>query len=569
MQLIPYISTELGQIPLRETNAIKNGEKLCLILSVDQNDEKSQNIAQVELYNPFEKKVITGKIPSIDNTKIATLEVLIPDHWISGRYTADVLDTANNLIGGCHFYLTHKHAYQQLSSERSIKPNWRMHYRITIRNPTDKPIGNFSSFVALPMDIPPQQYIKQLEINPSNLKISTDIQGNQWVHYEVKLIAPQETIEMGYSAIIECHPLIISRNIKEIIKTNPYTPEFLEQYLNPEPHIESDHPSIVKIAESLKTTDSISFVKKATNLVNKQLTYKIQSGEFGAAYAIEKKEGDCTEYAALFVALCRAAGIPARTNAGFAKGEQWERHATAEFLVAGRWLPIDVTGQKGNDIFIGHLPGNIIVTRGNWMGGTLAKEVIYRYQILESNQKLLVDVDWKIAYTDKSVIRKKPTIAVVDRTVKIIESKITVSNKVKIIDNEPIITPKYQFSTRPSESIKSIKLTSQKYNKETSQPVSIICEIPDVLKDDQMRNQEIVLRNNSEEILRGCFEIRLIEDGIVKLLSYQGLKIPLKGEIKVKPKLQLDKVGSNQIQFVFQNRIGRVIAKEEKKITVF
>ena len=271
----------------------------------------------------------------------------------------------------------------------------------------------------------------------------------------------------------------------------------------------------------------------------------------------------------MFVALCRAAGIPARTNAGFAKGEQWERHATAEFLVAGRWLPIDVTGQKGKDIFIGHLPGNIIVTRGNWMGGTLAKEVSYRYQIMDSTQKLLVDVDWKIAYADKFALSKKPTITVMDKTVKIIESKIIESNKVKIIDNEPIITPKYQIPPSNLESSK-IKLNNNKQKKsETSQPVSIICEIPDVLKDGQMKKQVIMLRNNSENIQRGCFEIRLIEDGIIKLLSYQGLKIPSKGEIPIKPRLQLDKVGSNQIQFVFQNRIGRTIAKKEKKITVF
>ncbi len=567
MQIIPYISTELGQIPLRETNAIKNGEKLCLILSLEQNDINLQNLAHIELFNPFEKKVVTGNIPPLDNSKIATLEVSIPDHWISGRYSADVLDQTNNFMGGCHFYLTHKYGYQQLTSERLIKPNWRMHYRITVRNPSDKPIGNFSSFVALPVDVPPQQYIKQLEVNPSNLKISTDLQGNQWFHYEVKRIDPKETIEMGYSAVIESRPLIISRKINETIKTNPYTHDFLKQYLNPEPHIESDHPLIVKLANSIKTDDPISFVKKATNIVNERLTYKIQPGEFGAAYAIEKKEGDCTEFAALFVALCRAAGIPARTNAGFAKADEWERHATAEFLIGGRWFPIDVTGQKGNDIFMGHLPSNIIVTRGNWMGGTLAKEVSYRYQIMESSQKLLVDVDWKIVYADKSIIRKKPTITVMDKTVKIIESKIIESSKVKIIDNEQLAIKAPQPS---SDSSKIIKLNNNKQKaNDAIRPISISCEIPDVLKDGQMKNQVIRLQNNLGEIQRGCFEIRLLEDGIIKLLTYQGLKLPSKGEVTVKPKLKLDKVGSNQLEFIFQNRIGRTLAKLDKKITVF
>ncbi|MHA1212990.1 MAG: transglutaminase-like domain-containing protein [Candidatus Heimdallarchaeota archaeon] len=572
MEVKPYINTDVGDIPLLDTNVIKNGEKLRLTVSLEPSTKTNQNITRIVVLNPFDKQVVTGKIPTIDSSKIAFLEVVIPDHWISGRYTANVLDLANKVVKRCHFYLTHKHPYQQSMTNRTIKPNWQMHYRITVRNPTDKPIGNFSSFVALPITLLPQQLVKNLNVNPSNLKISTDLDGNQWIHYEIERLNPNESVELGYSAVVESRPLLLSRNINGIKKNNPYKQEFLKKYLNPEPHIESNHPAIVKIASTIQTDDPIAFAKKATRQVNRILTYKIQPGEFGAAFAIEKKEGDCTEYAALFVALCRAAGIPARTNAGFAFTEQkWERHATAEFLVAGRWLPIDVTGQTGTDIFIGHLPNYILITRGNWMGGTLAKEVSYRYQVMETTQKLQVDIDWKIALADKSFSAKKSSIAIVDKTVKILESKVVEPSKVKILDNqesETLITLREKPSTSKSQVVK-LETSTQKPKRSKAQQISIVNAIPDVLKDGLMKNQSIRLQNNTDQTQRGCFEIRLVEDNIIKLLSYRGVKISPKSELVLKPKLQLEKIGINKLQFVFLNRIGRALTIDERKISVY
>ena len=58
--------------------------------------------------------------------------------------------------------------------------------------------------------------------------------------------------------------------------------------------------------------------------------------------------GDCTEHALLFVALARAAGIPARqvhglvhTDTGAGPALYW--HEWAEILLDGRWVAVDPT----------------------------------------------------------------------------------------------------------------------------------------------------------------------------------------------------------------------------------
>lgn len=64
------------------------------------------------------------------------------------------------------------------------------------------------------------------------------------------------------------------------------------------------------------------------------------------AAVIDGKRGDCTEHAALFVAMARAAGIPAREVSGLMWVERlgaFGGHAWAEVALDGRWVAVDPT----------------------------------------------------------------------------------------------------------------------------------------------------------------------------------------------------------------------------------
>jgi transglutaminase-like putative cysteine protease len=69
--------------------------------------------------------------------------------------------------------------------------------------------------------------------------------------------------------------------------------------------------------------------------------------EASAAKALRTRTGDCTEHAAVFSALCRAVGIPARTAYGLVAARGALRfHAWSEFYAGGRWIPIDATAGR-------------------------------------------------------------------------------------------------------------------------------------------------------------------------------------------------------------------------------
>jgi Transglutaminase-like superfamily len=71
-----------------------------------------------------------------------------------------------------------------------------------------------------------------------------------------------------------------------------------------------------------------------------------------ADHVAKTLQGDCTEYAMLTAAMCRAEGVPSRTAVGLiyanVRGEPaFAFHMWTEVWIAGAWLPIDATLGKG------------------------------------------------------------------------------------------------------------------------------------------------------------------------------------------------------------------------------
>ena len=120
------------------------------------------------------------------------------------------------------------------------------------------------------------------------------------------------------------------------------------------------HPDVIAAAKRIVGTETDAR-KAAQKIADFVFTLKKQSPEVGEATAVEilrDRQGDCSEHALLFVALCRAAGIPARRCSGFVcVGSIWGAHAWAE-IWTGAWMGVDPTtndvGQGARYLFYGY-----------------------------------------------------------------------------------------------------------------------------------------------------------------------------------------------------------------------
>lgn len=113
----------------------------------------------------------------------------------------------------------------------------------------------------------------------------------------------------------------------------------------PEPLIQSNDPRIVKLARTIKGSETNARVvaERLNRWVHDSLKKQITFGIPSALQVLETRSGDCNEHTQLFVALARAVGLPARIAAGLAFVDgKFFYHAWPEILLDD-WVAVDPT----------------------------------------------------------------------------------------------------------------------------------------------------------------------------------------------------------------------------------
>ena len=151
------------------------------------------------------------------------------------------------------------------------------------------------------------------------------------------------------------------------------------KYLQPE--------SLVPDAQMFRDLANSIVASKAGDLVRARALYdyvidNLRYARFGqnwgqgdAVYACNARSGNCSDFHALFIALCRAVDIPARFAIGAAVPSERNEggidgyHCWAEFYTEGKWWPVDISeADKCSRLagyFFGHHPANRIeLSRG-------------------------------------------------------------------------------------------------------------------------------------------------------------------------------------------------------------
>ncbi len=123
--------------------------------------------------------------------------------------------------------------------------------------------------------------------------------------------------------------------------------EEVARFLEPSALAQSDAPEIIKTARGIvgDSTDPFEAAAKVLRWVHQNVEKKYMAAMSNALGVLKRMEGDCSEHTALFVALCRAAGIPARQVVGIGYSDEIKAfgyHAWAEVYV-GRWVAMDPT----------------------------------------------------------------------------------------------------------------------------------------------------------------------------------------------------------------------------------
>jgi len=134
--------------------------------------------------------------------------------------------------------------------------------------------------------------------------------------------------------------------------SGPITKLEQQRALAPTPRVNFQVSAITDAAnKALRGTMSrAGQVPRLLRFVRERLTYMVVLGDPSDSRVLETRRGDCTEFARLFIALCRSARIPARRVRGLLwMGEDvgalgW--HAWAEVGLTDIWREVDPTGGR-------------------------------------------------------------------------------------------------------------------------------------------------------------------------------------------------------------------------------
>ena len=167
---------------------------------------------------------------------------------------------------------------------------------------------------------------------------------------EVVMSTPRQKLEASYNGSGVTNPSYkLSIQVPVVVAEDcPNLPiqKAEEEFLTASAYIQADHPDIQAKAKAILENEVNSWraAKKLCRWVYASINDKKMSGGFASSLTVlQSLSGDCTEHTVLFIALARAAGIPARICSGivFAK-DAFYYHFWPEVYV-GKWVQMDPT----------------------------------------------------------------------------------------------------------------------------------------------------------------------------------------------------------------------------------
>lgn len=225
-------------------------------------------------------------------------------------------------------------------------------YSVLIKNDNYSP-SDIQLYLPVPGNYDSQTDMQISLLSPEPYELGTDpTNGNQMVYWQfTKTPAKGSTTEIVEKFTFTTYETTTQIDITKI---QPYDTdsEIYKLYTQPEKYIESNDPKIIKLADEIAGTETNPYLlaKKFYDYIIENTEYEIlNKGLNGAKFLLSNGKGECGDYSALFIALSRAKGIPARSVVGFwAVSGNDQTHVWSEFYLEGiGWIPVDATiGQQ-------------------------------------------------------------------------------------------------------------------------------------------------------------------------------------------------------------------------------
>ena len=239
---------------------------------------------------------------------------------------------------------------------RSDGKRERLEFVHEVRNYGPGELVSLDIYLAVPHDLPSQTLLGPLKYTPEPDGFVTDKWGQKMAHYHRENVAAGRFVAVSWEADVELFKVRHFLFPEKVGSLSEIPKEIKARYLVDGSKFQIRDPFVQKTVREVvgDETNCYWIARKLFEHVVKKMHYELDGGWNLAPTVLKRGSGSCSEYSFVFIALCRAAGLPARyVGSVVVRGDDASTdnglfHRWPEvYLPNFGWVPMDPSSGKG------------------------------------------------------------------------------------------------------------------------------------------------------------------------------------------------------------------------------
>jgi hypothetical protein len=233
-------------------------------------------------------------------------------------------------------------------------------------------------YIAVPTDLRNQKLLGEPEFYPKPANFLTDRWEQKFAHYRFTNLEATEFVESLMKVKAKIYELKYYIFPEKVSSLNDIPNDIKKKWLADGSKYCITDPVIQKAVKEAVGDEKNPYwmARKIFKYVIARMKYELTGGWERAPVVLSRGSGSCSEYSFVYIALCRAAGLPARyVGSVVQRGEEasWDRvfHRWTEvYIPPYGWIPVDPSGgdsesPRGQAMAIGRLSNRYLITTVN------------------------------------------------------------------------------------------------------------------------------------------------------------------------------------------------------------
>jgi transglutaminase-like putative cysteine protease len=270
----------------------------------------------------------------------------------------------------------------------------RLEYTHQFRNYGPDVVTSVDIYLAVPENLPNQELLGEIVYHPAPQEFLTDRWGQKVAHYRTENLPGGGMVNVSMTTEAEIFKTRYFIFPEDVGTLRDIPRDIKQVFLSDESKYATADPFIVKSAKEAVGDEQNAYwvARKIFDYIIERMHYELVGGWNIAPTVLKRGSGSCSEYSFVFIAMSRAAGLPARYAGSVAiRGDDASTddvfHRWVEvYLPNFGWVPIDPSGgdqdtPAGRAGAIGFLNNRYLITTH---GGGASEYLEWTYN---SNEK--------------------------------------------------------------------------------------------------------------------------------------------------------------------------------------